>query len=130
MFSDKFMQALADELGLEIGEVFNVEGYSGNPYKIELEGIFRSDGNFVSDMGVAELLLNRDSIRHFPWRPKAGELYYIPSFHLSAINGAISHYWCDGGDQIDAHYLEQGLVFKTEEEAKAARDKMLAALKK
>lgn len=62
-----------------------------------------------------------------PWQPMEGENYYTPYIHW----GDADHYcWHVGrGRQINQDHIAAGMCFRTPEEATAAAQKMLDAIK-
>ena len=59
------------------------------------------------------------------WKPEHGDTYYTPNFSFD--EKYIGKYCCNS--ETDTLLYEQGLVFKTKEEAIEAAEKMLATLK-
>ena len=59
------------------------------------------------------------------WKPKEGEMYYAPNFEIAA-----KHYFRIWNDVVkDELLFDNGLVFRTKEEAIAMAEKMLAVAK-
>ena len=117
MAESKFAR-IAKMFGLELEEVFHVRG-GVFPYKFTSEGLcyqnnigewLHSDGTFL------RILRGGEEIIMPPYRPQRGDLYwsYIYSEWVVASSDWI-------GDSIDYARLEAGMVFRTQEEALAAR---------
>ena len=72
------MKVIADMLGVELGEEFDVGSYSFNPCRITERGLFNCENDNESGL-IAELLTGDRSITKrpkAPWKPKGGEKYW------------------------------------------------------
>ena len=129
-----YMREIAKLLGLELGEIFQVDNddllknYCFRFTKIGLEFSESKNDNIwiTSDSyTVFSLLRGELSVIKLPWKPKNDEEYYIPN--ISNAIGYNRFYW--KGDNLDDRYYNLGLVVKSKEDAIALRKKMLAVAK-
>lgn len=115
------MDKVAEMLGVEFEEEFQVEGRDG-VYVLSVNGL--SKDHVYKDSMLRLLINGMYKIKRKPWKPKLGDLYYCPS--LITINMYVCANWDDG--HLDVVRLERGAVFKTKAEAAEAAEKMLKAL--
>lgn len=138
--SKNYMAEVAALLGVEIGEVFKIkiaddekDSYHTHYYYrlTENSGIEYSEDNINWETGAAmtlrELLMGDIRISKLPWKPINGEKYYIPYVSINKENMYEKYHW--DGDRTDEAFYEQGIVFKTKEEALAMSEKILAFVK-
>lgn len=59
------------------------------------------------------------------WKPMHGEKYW----HIEPSGESIAKWYKWFGDSFDTRFYSRGLVFRTEQEAEAAAETMLAAIK-
>lgn len=122
-----YMQDVARMLGLELEEEFKFRDYNNLDYygKITDKGVYirsevkkdwRYDGTVLQ-----EILTGLCKIEKLPWQPKRGEVYCRPTNGFEDVD-------FDNWDNhpIDFALKEAGMIFKTEEECRAA----LPALRK
>lgn len=117
MAESKFKE-IAKMFGLELGEVFHIRGLI-SLYKFTSEGLwFQNDfGDWLySDFTLPKLLKGECEIIRSPYRPQTGDFYW--SYIYSGWEVAGSD-WID--DAVDHARLAAGMVFRTQEEALAAR---------
>lgn len=122
------IEKIANELGLELGQEFTIHEYK---YKFTKDGLFwydiyRQDW-FLENDTLRSLItgeLNEDLIK-IKWKPKHSEIYYYPCIHSSEHIGMHKYV----GDSIDSYYLNNGLMCKTEEEAKEFYDYIIEKVK-
>lgn len=75
-----YISKVAEMLGVEIGEKFNIILANGNmssynPYEFKEDGLFDKEGdNSLSETG--NLLIGKHSIERIPFKPKDNERYY------------------------------------------------------
>ena len=131
------MEEVAKMFGVELGESFKITSDTHGDY----QNYYRFTENNcleTSDDGVgwkiikAEVLLKRilmGDIRiiKLPWKPQKDEKYYIPCININPVHMYDEYYW--NNDNIDIGYYRMGLVCKTQEEAIALTEKMLAVAK-
>ena len=121
MAENKF-KAVADLLEIPLDEEFRVSDNSDGVYKItEEEGLcFRmnSGTNWVTHCGgmLDNLLRGSRTIIRLPYRPKKGDLFWTYRFTEWVVS---SSDWI--GDPWDYALLGAGMIFRTQEEALAAR---------
>lgn len=123
---------VAKLLDVEVGETFSINQMS--PLAIfrftdKCLQISTGDGIWITANSgkLCKLLDGRLSIRKLPWKPINGEKYYIPYVSINKENMYDEYQW--GGDRTDEAFYEQGIVFKTKEEALAMSEKILAFVK-
>lgn len=133
--SKNYMAEVAALLGVEIGEVFKIsdDNWTGDLYYrlTKKNGIEYSEDNTSWKQGegmiLRDLMLGDVRISKLPWKPINGEKYYIPYISINKENMYEKYHW--GGDRTDEAFYEQGIVFKTKEEALAMSEKILAFVK-
>ena len=133
--SKNYMAEVAALLGVEIGEVFKIsdDNCTGDLYYrlTKKNGIEYSEDNTSWKQGAGmilrDLMLGDVRISKLPWKPINGEKYYIPYISINKENMYEKYHW--GGDRTDEAFYEQGIVFKTKEEALAMSEKILAFVK-
>ena len=122
-----YMKEVAEMLGVEIGEEFDIilpenipSGY--NPFKIGERGLVGKNGNLANDY-LLTLLNGISEIKKSPWKPKRNEQYFFvkPNWIIDlTMNGE----WT-----FDAGMMSIGNCFKTQEEAITHADEMVAKMK-
>ena len=125
------MAEIAKLLGVEVGEVFQVDGdpsikdcffkFSDNDLQLSAVNGDNDTWGVANDSRLLGLLYGSLSIRKLPWKPKINEVYYYPIVDLDYL-------YCNcewRGEDTDYHRLNNGLVFKTREEAIEMVMKML-----
>lgn len=126
------MAEVAKALGLELEEVFRIDG-DGHYFRLTDTGLGMSmvlgnKGWFVAPINALNgLLLGENEIIKLPWKPQEDEKYYVPFIATKPINIYDEHYWLN--EDIDMNRYRMGLVCKTKEEATAMTKKMLAVAK-
>ena len=116
------MQEIAEMLGVEIGEEFNVINQDCNliygcPYKLTHEGCELQTGDTASSI-LMQLLNGNCSVVKKPWKPKYGEWFWI----VKSTGRVISIK--NLGSESDAGLIKFGNCFKTEADAEAHADEM------
>ena len=138
------MAEVAKLLGVELGESFKVtdddsgkyHDYYRLTYRLTKEkGIEVSDDNADWEAATAEtkaevlvlkwLLIGAARIVKLPWKPKKGELFYVPALETDSLGRCIR--WL--GTETDKNLYDRGLVFKTRAEAAKLAQRMLAVAK-
>lgn len=127
-----YIAEVAKLLDVEVGETFSINQMS--PLAIfrftdKCLQISTGDGIWITANSdkLCKLLDGRLSICKLPWKPINGEKYYIPYVSINKEN--MYEKYCWGGDRTDEAFYEQGIVFKTKEEALAMSEKILAFVK-
>lgn len=124
--SKNLIPKIAQMLGVELGEEFEIEGYKGLIYQFtDDELIVRSKNDTESvystaNMTLVSLLRGKREIVKLPWKPKEGQTVY--SFYSAGFDGVLK--------VVDFIYVEDiitfrallkaGWVFKTKAEAQKA----------
>ena len=132
------MREIAKMLGMELGEVFQVDAPSLNDYVFrfsddDLQVSAVNGGNYTwgiinnKTKTLLGLLYGNLSIRKLPWKPQKGDSYYIPYITPDEKEMYDSYTWL--GNSNNTEYCRMGLVCKTKEEAIALTKKMLAVAK-
>lgn len=118
------MPEVAELLGVEMGEWFEIEGYK-HKWRIEEKGLGCNDK--VVSLGLCDtilinILINPDKIKKCMFRPKLNEKYYYV-----CDNGDIS-YFTNDFSVADLSIIALGNCFPSKTEAQANRGKILAKL--
>lgn len=117
-----YMQDVARMLGVELGEEFMIKDPDGHLidakfYRITEAGCFcrNNNQNSIGDGKLLGILEGTFQIKKLPWQPKKGEVYCRP------MNGFVDVDF-DNWDNhpIDFALKESGMIFRTEEECRAA----------
>ena len=121
------MKSVAKLLGVELGKEFRIEG-NKERFKITNAGVeyysFACGKWFPTMPIVLQKLLDGTYVIKGIWTPDSGQVYYYPIVDEDSL-------CCDcewHGEDTDYHRLNNGLVFKTKEEAVAAAEKMLTVM--
>ena len=124
------------KLGLELEEVFMIDYGDKNAssrwydvfFKFTEEGLHMIGPDNLdtdtADSYVKDLLSGKSKVVKF-WKPKYGEMYYIPSFSLDTYEYRV---W--SGSSIDYNYLHQGVICKTAHEAVVLRNDISAVTRR
>ena len=129
------MAKIAECLGVEIGEAFRVVQKDGtlpyNTYRItEEKGIeildYDTDQWNEVYASTFKWLLTSDIKIITRWRPEENEKYYIPFIAALPENRYSEYFWHNR--EIDMYCYQLGLVCKTEKEAIAMANNMLASI--
>ncbi len=110
---------------IEMGEEFDIENNSYNPFKMTEEGLVDCDGD-LAILGIHHLISGIESIIKKPkkWKPKLDEYYFTPFLANSTLYAKCI--WVDNG--IDNFRLDNNLVCRTEEETIEKAKLMLKAI--
>ena len=117
MADHKFTQ-IAKMFGLELNEVFHIQGFDWE-FKFDPQGLVFKEpqGKWIlEDIILRKLLNGVYEVVKPPYRPQTGDLYWSYIYSEWVV---VSSDWI--GDSIDYARLEAGMVFRTQEEALAAR---------
>lgn len=117
------MPRIAQMLGVEIGEEFEIKGYKGLIYKFVDDELIVCDDKTTeteyttANMTLVSLLKGEREIVKLPWKPKEGEYYYTFIYDCY-------HKWCVwqqrwSNHPFDLALLEKGWVYRSREEAEA-----------
>lgn len=113
---------IAQMLGVEIGEEFQIKGYDGLTYKLtdnglELTTVDGQKTKWFDHGALNSLLKGKMEIVKLSWKPKKGETYY--TFELLGGKWIVRLLWWAGSPNGYA-LLEKGWVYRTQKEAEAA----------
>lgn len=121
--SKNLIPQIAQMLGVELGEEFQVKGDD------EMTYIFTDDGLKITYAGGIEisqistnsafvaLVMGEDEIVKLPWKPKKGEDYYTFGGSDGSWRVSQQHWTCH---PFDLALFEKGWVYRTRAEAEAA----------
>lgn len=118
------MQEVANILGVELGERFNIrtpDGLDAENYYFDKDGLKQTgSGNWLCGFVILHLLNGQYSIEPIPWKPSFNERYYSigPGGVLEPGNWA--------NDFIDRALYKLGNCYRTAQEAEVNRDKWVA----
>lgn len=114
-----YMAEVANLLGVELGEEFEIKGYPSK-YMFIKDGMIDSVSGFEYYSTFCELLTGKALIKRKPWKPQDNEKFYV----VTSNWGVIHKFWDDCS--TCKNYYKLGNLYKTEEEAEANRDKWIA----
>ena len=115
MLSNKMLDAILEELGLEKDEEFEIKNVCYN-HRINKNGLeYCFDDHWDRSIYLGELLLGELEIIKLPFVPKIDEGYYYVDIALPCL----SSYSNNRGDFIDKHRIKNDLCFEIREEATA-----------
>lgn len=115
---------IAQMLGVEIGEEFEIKGRKGLTYKFIIDELIVCNDNntetaYISaNMTLVSLIRGNSEIIKLPWKPKKGELYYSFGFRNCPKWGVSQQNW--GNHPCDYALLDKGWIYRTRAEAEAA----------
>lgn len=118
-----YWKQIADMLGVDMGEEFEIEGYPApayNPYKITENGFIDCDGD-ITCSEACDLLTGRCKIKKKPWVPKHRELCFLVYDTCSVL----AHSFKEDSPR-DMALLKCGWIFRTEKEAEENQERILA----
>ena len=121
---------IAQMLGVELGEEFNVKGAKGADSTIfwfDLDGLHTGTCE-MADVTLWQLVLGNETIVKLPWEPKEGTEVYTFSFTTHEYNSRFCPHkgvwyvtkWNWAGFPWQIAALDKGWVFRTKQEAEAA----------
>lgn len=115
---------IANLLNLDIGETFEIEGYSGVEFYFNENGLFRDTGAEIifARESLLKIILGEAEIKRKPFIPKLGDAFW--SFSEEYNNTWIVHKDTWEDKVFDHARLKSGWVFKTKEEAIEALPKV------
>lgn len=127
------MKQVANMLGVEVGEVFQVDDVALKDCNFrftndDLEFFVEEDTGWKSALSCTlnRLLKGKLNIKKSHWKPKKGDLYYMP--HISGSNITFSwNYWNNRQNEKKAYKL--GLICKTRREVNRLTKRMLTVAK-
>ena len=118
-----YMKQVAEMLGVEMGERFNISGWNeSTKFYITEEGLMREGFTAPRRKAFDKLLTGEAEIIKEPWKPKEGEEYYFVG-----VNEKILH--TNFEVTMDYAMLLMGNCFRTPKDAKAHKDEVMAKFK-
>lgn len=115
---------IAEMLGVEIGEEFQVDRYEYNGFTFKFaENMLMSRSDLkgaewrITYVILSELLGGDAEIVKIPWKPKKGEDYYTFGGSDGSWRVSQQHWTCH---PFDLALFEKGWVYRTRAEAEAA----------
>lgn len=133
----KILTALREEIGVEVGEEFDVyeNGKKQWRCKFEENGFYRKVNDEFQESGLWKSIVgnfHKYKFKRKPFAPKCGEDYFFLGIEYDEIKSitfrALQSTWI--GSSIDYGMLAVGNIFRTEEEALKRKDKLLEKLEK
>ena len=112
-----YMADVAKMLGVKLGEEFKISN-DAHIYRITKYGVEYTLANKMWDrdtFALLKLLNGEIEIVKLPWQPKKGDVYCRPGNGFEDVD---FDNW--GNHPIDFALKESGMIFRTEEECKAA----------
>lgn len=124
MMKESYMSQVAEMLGVEIGEEFEIMNEDGNtddfnPYKITEEGLCNFMGAYCHQK-LSYLLSGEYMVKKQPWKPIDGERCWFVN-----VDGTVSSYIFWKTNMCYLAMFDMGNYFQTEKEALEAREKMV-----
>lgn len=119
-----YMPDIAKMLGVELEEEFKIVDLSNEcklllNYKFTENGLYLKDetGTWWSQTNVLlhKLLKGEMIIKKLPWKPKAGETYYLPILEFTNFAKCT---WTD--NVLETTLYTAGMIFRSLEDCKAA----------
>lgn len=123
--SKNYMPEVAQMLGVEIGEKFDILDEEGKkveygPYKITDNAVVDCDRDDIPDL-LYGLLTGEYTLKKRPWRPKDDNEYWFVE-----LDGNVQYTYFYKDNESDLASLNMGNCFQSKEAAKAAVPEMLA----
>lgn len=117
---EKIIKMIADEIGVEFGEVFCINGYDFQ-YKLEKDGLYYShkDCERWNSLGIDTLLDKMDVVEKKKWIPKDGEECFVIQYDGIFYD----EFEVDSISYVSKFIL--GGIYKTEKEAEARREEFI-----
>ena len=124
MLSNKMLNAILEELGLEKDEEFEIKNVS---YRINKNGLEYCYGDYwYRSINLGELLLEELEIIKLPFVPTREQTYYYPNITTTLLYEASLYY----NGEYDKHRVEHKLCFRTKEEAIRRAREILGLIEK
>lgn len=114
---------IAQMLGVEIDEEFEIKGRKGLTYKFIIDELIVCNDNntetaYISaNMTLVSLIRGNSEIIKLPWKPKKGDVYF--TFGLLGDKWVVRSLWW-GGFPEEYALLSKGWMYRTEKEVQAA----------
>lgn len=122
------LEKICKKLEIEVGDSW--AGDAGKQYKINEYGQVRvwneEYGEWIESYYNLGHVINGDLKPK--WKPKEGELYYVPYIHSNKEKRYTVYTW-DNDCKVARFHFENNLNFKTKEEAIETTNKILESLR-
>lgn len=121
--SKNLIPEIAQMLGVEIGEEFEIKGRKGFTYKFIIDELIVCNDNntetaYISaNITLVSLIRGNSEIIKLPWKPKKGDVYF--TFGIFGDKWVVRSLWW-GGFPEEYALLDRGWVYRSEKEAQAA----------
>lgn len=118
--AENLIPKIAHQLGVELGEGFQIKDFDGLTYKFNLDGLSATCDNrtYISAANaLAALVSGKLEITKLPWKLKKGDAYF--TFELLGGKWVVRSFWW-GGFPNEYALLDKGWVYRTRAEAEAA----------
>ena len=113
MLSDKMLDLILEELGLEKDEEFEIKGVCYN-HRINKNGLeYRFDEHWDRSIYLSELLSGELEIFKLPFVPELNETYYVPDISIVDLYFKTWNY----NTEHDKHRIEHEMCFRTKQGA-------------
>lgn len=121
------MEKIAKDVGLELFEEFRMKDYS-EEYRISPCGVEAKKGGRweINTAALYIICTGRAEIIKKPWMPKSNEQYVF--LDIAIEERLLKSVWY--ATDVDIRRYNDGLVFKTEEEAEQMAKKVIGFLRK
>lgn len=126
------MSSVANLLGMELGEVFRIKDYPNFPetyFRFADDGLMQSVNRTSWHSAPAwmwkGLITGALKITKLPWKPSYNDIYYMPT--VVSRGKYLKLFWT--GSEADKSSYQQGLVYRTKEEAIELAEEMLSIAK-
>lgn len=122
------MAKVAEILGVELGEEFELVGRS-QKFKLLISGAYYLDCKadwILLDSILTDLICGKEKIKGKSWKPIKRQAYFYPCFKCGKKYE--KEYW--DGVGFDKLVYENGFLCRTEKEAEALHDFIVAQVKK
>lgn len=119
MNTERIMKVIAEELGVELGEWFAIDGDEQRNFVLDKNGLYDNELDRAYST-LADLVYCIRGIKKLPWEPKPGEIYWTVIVEREDPIYPTNN--C--GLASDKRRIERGFAFKTFEEAVAKANEM------
>jgi len=127
MLSDKMLNLILEELGLEKDEEFEITFKNTIieckvSYRINKNGLeYCYDDHWYRSINLGELLSGELEIFKLPFVPELNEIYYVPDIICTNLFQSFTNVW----GRHDKHRIKHELCFRTKEETIAKAEWLL-----
>ena len=114
-----YMEQVAKMLGVELGQYFEICGRYGT-YFLSYDGFYQVEGGCKVEYMLSNLLSGECKIKHKPWKPNYGEIYYS----VNSFGKVCEEQWYR--DLLDRMFYKIGNCYKDISQAEVNRDKWIS----